>query len=284
MTAETKNFRKSLVYFFEGSVYQLFLTVLIIASIFTIGWELSTNQGEGFTNFVYIFNRLVVAIFAIEIVARIVAHGFSFFKDPWHLFDFIIILVSVFTFGGYFQLLRAFRLFWLLRLLSFFPQFKHVVDAIGKAIPQMLSTAILLFIAIYIFALVGMSCFSADNPELYGTVLTSMSSIAKSVIMPHTWSEQLTELTKITPYAWVFIIPMIIVLNFLLLQLVLGIIIGALIHQHQEDEQAAKHQFFERWLKNEHTSEEVQQNTSAETKMLLHEIDLLRKEVKNLKR
>jgi voltage-gated sodium channel len=284
MIAESKNFRKVLENFFESSGYKLFLTVLIIASIFTIGIELSLDRQEGFAHVAYIFNRLVVVIFAVEMVARVTAHGFSFFKDPWHIFDFIIILVSVFTFGGYFQLLRAFRLFWLLRLVSFFPQFQHVVDAIGKAIPQMLSTAFLLFIAIYIFALVGMSCFSADNPELYGTVWKSMSSIAQSVIMPHTWSEQLAELSKITPYAWVFIIPMVIILNFLLLQLILGIIIGALMRQHTEDEQAAKHLFFEKWLENQHTPEEVWQNTSAETKMILHKISLLHKEIKDLKK
>ena len=284
MTAESKNFRKILEDFFEGSGYKIFLTTLIIISIFTIGIELSTDKLEGFAHVAYIFNRLVVVVFAVEMVARVIAHGVSFFKDPWHVFDFIIILVSVFTFGGYFQLLRAFRLFWLLRLVSFFPQFQHVVDAIGKAIPQMLSTAFLLFIAIYIFALVGMSCFSADNPELYGTVWKSMSSIAQSVIMPHTWSEQLTELSKITPYAWIFIIPMVIILNFLLLQLILGIIIGALMRQHKEDEQAAKHLFFEKWLENQHTPEEVRQNTSAETKMILHKISLLHKEIKDLKK
>lgn len=284
MTAESENFKKVLEDFFEGTSYKLFLTLLLVASIFTIGIELSTNNAEGLAYFAYIFNRLVVVVFAVEMIARVAAHGFSFFKDPWHIFDFIVILVSVFTFGGYFQLLRAFRLFWLLRLVSFFPQFQHVVDAIGKAIPQMLSTAFLLFIAIYIFALVGMSCFSTDSPELYGTVWKSMSSIAQSVIMPHTWSEQLTELNKITPYAWVFVIPMVIILNFLLLQLILGIIIGALMHQHQEDEQVAKHLFLERWLKNQHTSEEIQQNTTAETKMILHEISLLHKEIKDLKK
>ncbi|WP_032112848.1 ion transporter [Candidatus Paracaedibacter symbiosus] len=284
MTPHAQNFREKLGAFFESHSYHVALTALLILSIFSIGYELSTTQTEGLAHAVFLFNRLVVVVFTIEIVARIIAHGPAFFKDPWHVFDFVVIIVSLISFGGYFQLFRAFRLFWLLRLVSIFPQFQHIVDAIGKAIPHLVSTAVLMFVAVYIFALLGMACFGADHPEMYGTIWGAMITIFKSVMMEHTWSDQLAELSKTTPYAWVFVVPMIIVLNFLLLQLVFGIVIGALMRQHAEEEHVAKHHFFAKWLKGDHTSEEEQHHISAETKILLHEIQKLKQEVKDLKK
>lgn len=284
MESQIKNFREKLGAFFESSFYHVFLTILIVLSIFSIGYELSTPQAEGIPQLVSTFNKAVVIIFAIELVARLIAHGISFFKDPWHVFDFIVVFVSLVSFGGYFQLFRAFRLFWLLRLVSVFPQFRHVIDAIGKAIPQMISTAILMVVIVYIFSLVGVAFFGEDHPDLYGTVWGGMSVIFKSMLMPHTWSEHLAELTKTAPYAYAFVVPMVIILNFLLLQFVIGIVVGALMRQHAEEQQEAKHHFFAKWLKNEHTAEEEAQHISAETRMLVYKIDALSKEIKELKK
>lgn len=279
-----KNFREKLGTFFENPFYHMLLTILIVLSIFSIGYELSMPNVEGVSHIVSNFNKTIVIIFAVELLVRIIAHGWGFFKDPWHVFDFIVVFVSLISFGGYFQLFRAFRLFWLLRLVSVFPHFKHVIDAIGKAIPQMISTAILIVVMVYIFSLVGVAFFGEDHPDLYGTVWGGMSVILKSVIMPHTWSEHLAELTKTTPYAWTFVIPMIIVLNFLLLQFVIGIIVGALMRQHAEEQQENKHHFFIKWLKNEHTVEEEAKHVSPETRMMIHKIEELRQEIKELKK
>lgn len=276
MESQVKNFREKLGSFFESSFYHMLLAILIILSVFSIGYELSIQHTNGVTQAISAFNKAVVVIFAIELLIRFMAHGVSFFKDPWHVFDFIVVFVSLISFGGYFQLFRAFRLFWLLRLVSVFPQFKHVIDAIGKAVPQMISTAILMVVMVYIFALVGVAFFGEDHPDLYGTVWGGMSVIFKSVLMPHTWSEQLADLVKTAPYAWIFVVPMIIVLNFLLLQVVIGIIVGALMRQHAEDQQAANYYFFKKWLNNEHTDEEESRHVSVETRMLIHKIEGLK--------
>lgn len=284
MESQPRSFRERLGAFFENPFYHVLLTILIVLSIFSIGYELSIPPAEGVSHIVSTFNKAVVIIFAIELVARFIAHGISFFKNPWHVFDFIVVFVSLISFGGYFQLFRAFRLFWLLRLVSIFPQFKHIIDAIGKAIPQMVSTAILMVVMVYIFALVGVAFFGEDHPDLYGTVWGGMGAIFKSMMMPHSWSEHLAELTKTTPHAWTFVMPMIIVLNFLLLQFVVGIIVGSLMRQHAEEQQESKHHFFTKWLKNEHTAEEEAQHVSAETRMLMHKIEALSKEIKEIKK
>lgn len=284
MESNPQSFREKLGSFFENPVYHFLLALLIILSIFSIGYEFSVPPTEKVFQVVSAINKVIVIIFTVELVLRIIAHGGAFFKDPWHIFDFVVVFVSLISFGGYFQLFRAFRLFWLLRFISVFPHFKHVIDAIGKAIPQMISTAVLMVIMVYIFALVGVAVFGEDHPDLYGTVWGGMGVILKSVILSHTWSAHLAELSKTASYAWAFVIPMVIVLNLLLLQFVIGIIVGALLRQHAEEQQEVKHHFFAKWLKNEQTAEQEIEHISAETKMLIHKIEELKKEINGLKK
>lgn len=286
MSVHMQNVRQRLGAFFESCSYQCVLAFLIILSVFSIGHELSTEfHLEGTLNHVvHYFNQAVVIVFAVEVVVRLLAHGPSFFKDPWHVFDFIIIGISLASFGGFFQLFRAVRLFWLLRVFSIFPQFKHVIDSIIKAVPHMLSTGVILLVSIYIFSLLGVAIFGFDHPKAYGTVWIAMKTISQSVLLEHTWSDQIAELSETSEHAIWFVVPMIIVLNFLMLQMVFGVVINALIRQHQEEEHGKKHIFLQRWLRNKHTAEEEVQHFSAETKVLINEIQKLRQEIKDSKK
>lgn len=283
MNTYIQNAREKLGAFFESHAYHGVLAVLIVLSIFSIGHELSTHfQLDGtFNHAVHYFNQLVVLIFVIEIIARLIAHGPSFFKDPWHIFDFVIISVSLVSLGGFFQLFRAVRLFWLLRVFSIFPQFKHIINAIIKAIPHMLSTGVILMVVIYIFALLGVAIFGHDHVDTYGTVWAAMKSISQSVLMEHTWSEQIAVLSKTNEYALWYVLPMIIILNFLMLQMVFGVVISSLIHQRQEDENESKREFLEKWMNNKHTAEEEAKHIAGDTRLLMHEMQKLRDQLMN---
>ena len=58
--------------------------------------------------------------------------------------------------------------------------------------------------------------------------------------------------------------------------MVFGVVVTALVHQRQEDENDAKHEFLEKWIKNKHTPEEEAKHISADTKLLMHEMKKLR--------
>ena len=42
-----------------------------------------------------VFDQIVIVIFCIEIVLRIYAHGTRFFRDPWGIFDFIVVSITL---------------------------------------------------------------------------------------------------------------------------------------------------------------------------------------------
>ncbi len=44
-----------------------------------------------------IINYFFTAVFTIEAVLKILAHGISYFKEGWNVFDFLIVIVSYIT-------------------------------------------------------------------------------------------------------------------------------------------------------------------------------------------
>jgi voltage-gated sodium channel len=269
---------------FENRLTHNVIASLIFVSILTLGLETSESAMAYAGHLIYYFNRFVIILFAVEIVARILAHGPNFFKDPWHVFDFIVVAIALLSFGGYFQIFRVLRIIWFLRMSALFQQVKHLIDALIRAIPNILSAMGLLALAIYVFAVIGTAEYGAIQPQLFGDVYTSMGTIVQSVLMEHTWSEHLEALHEHSPHAWVYIVPMIIILNFLLLHLVLAIILGALHNQYEQEQEERKNSFLQKLISSKGTAPQPEEHPmSAETQCILHELGKLREEIKKLK-
>lgn len=279
-------FRDRLNRVFEGSAIHWFIGSLIIINMVLLGFETSQPIMATYGPQILFVNGLILAIFGVEIIARIIAQGSDFFKDPWHVMDFFIVAIALLTFGGIFQIFRVLRIIWLLRLITVVPQFQHLVDAIARAIPHLLSVALLLLVTIYTFAVIGTIEFGHTTPKLFGDLYTSMGTIAQTMLMEHTWSERLEVLEHNHEYAWVYIFTVMILLNYLLLHLVLGVIITAL---HQQFEQEKEHQnrgALLRLLSKTKTDieEKPLESLSPDLQIVIHHITQLRDEIKHLKK
>ena len=78
----------------------------------------------------------------LEILLKLYAYGWDFFKSPWNLFDSIVILVSVIpSVGASFAVMRALRILRTLRLLKNIPKLKIIIESLLHAIPSSLSIA-----------------------------------------------------------------------------------------------------------------------------------------------
>lgn len=272
---------------FTSRIMQIFIASLLLVSAILISWEITirfneTPEARKMASLLNHINNYILYIFALEIVARIITFGRSYFRSGWNIFDFIVVSLSLLTVGSYFQIIRTFRLFLFLRTFSVFPNFQHLLTALGQAIPRIFSTMMLLLLAIYIFAVWGVIEYSATFPIWYGDLPAAFGTIFHAVLLGHTWSEIYNVMVKIDPDVGFYVYPMVVVLNFLLLQMVLGVIINALHFQHETEQEHKKHSFILGWLtgknKNHHDSP-----LSADTKIIIHEIHRLRTEIETLK-
>ena len=88
--------------------WETFILSVIVINAITLGFETSETVMQSFAGPVLrFFDALVLTIFVIEITLRLYAHRLRFFRDPWSLFDFTIVAISLIPASGPLQVLRA---------------------------------------------------------------------------------------------------------------------------------------------------------------------------------
>ena len=103
-------------------------------------------------------------MFVIELTARIVVHRLAFFRDPWSVFDFIVVGIALVPATETFSVLRALRVLRVLRLITAVPALKRVVAGLLAALPGMGSIVLLIGLLYYVFAVMATKLYGADNP------------------------------------------------------------------------------------------------------------------------
>ena len=181
------------------------------------------------------------------------------------VFDFLIVGISLVPTSSGFEILRVLRVLRLFRLITAVPQMRKIVSALISVIPGMLSVIALMTLFFYIFAIMATQLFSEKFPEWFGTLGESFYTLFQ-VMTLESWSMGIVRpVMEVYPYAWVFFVPFIFVVTFVMVNLVVAIIVDAMAILNQEEEQ--------------HILEEVHSNETH----INEEIKNLRTEIGELK-
>ena len=81
--------------FVDHPTFQKTIMTLIVINAVTLGFETSPTIMGYIGPALQVFDKIVIAIFCVEIVLRIYAHGPAFFRDPWGIFDFIVVAITL---------------------------------------------------------------------------------------------------------------------------------------------------------------------------------------------
>ena len=251
--------------FIESNFFSKFIIYLIVLNGITMGLETSKTFMLSYETYTTMFNHIVITIFTIEIILRVYIYRLSFFKDPWSLFDFFVVAISLVPTSGGFEILRTLRVLRLFRLVTAVPQMKKVVAALVSVIPGMLSVIALMTLFFYISAIMATQLFKEEFPQWFGTLGESFYTLFQ-VMTLESWSMGIVRpLMETYPYAWVFFIPFIFIVTFIMINLVVAIIVDAMAVLNQKEEQ--------------HLIDEVQANETH----INDEIKSLREEIRELK-
>jgi len=247
---------KSLV---ESKLFQNFIITLIIINGITMGLETSKTVMNSVGTLINIFDKFVITIFTIEVTLRIYAHRLSFFKDPWSLFDFFIVAISLMPTSGGFAVLRILRVLRLFRLITVVPQMRKIVAALISVIPGMLSIVGLMTLIFYVFAIMATNLYSNSFPHWFGTLGESFYTLFQ-VMTLESWSMGIVRpIMEVHPLAWTFFVPFIFVATFVMINLVVAIIVDAMaILKEEEKEMIKEVQINENELKDEIKSLQTQ--------------------------
>ncbi len=245
------------------------VTALIVVNAVTLGLETSATINEALSPWLGWLDKAIVAVFVVEIAARLVAQGPAFFKRGWNLFDFAVIAVTLLPATGNLSVLRALRILRVLRLVSVVPQMRKVVEALLHAIPGLGSISSLLLLVFYVGAVMATRMFGEAFPEWFGSVGASMYSLFQIMTL-ESWSMGIVRPVMETfDWAWAFFVPFILLTSFAVLNLFIAVIVDAMQTLHTVDR--------------EETTAVLRQVTEAEASFLATELEGLRSEIRALK-
>ncbi|HEB63133.1 MAG TPA: ion transporter [Gammaproteobacteria bacterium] len=261
--------RTKLKTFIEDSRVQRFIITLIIINAITLGMETSDDIMSQWGGLILTIDSLILTVFVIEITIRLIVHRLSFFRDPWSVFDFIIVGIALIPASGPLEVLRALRVLRVLRLLTMVPSMKRVVGGMLSALPGLASVAGIMAIIFYIAAVIATNLYKDTFPEWFGSLATSSYTLFQ-VMTLESWSMGIVRpIMEVHPHAWLFFLPFILVATFTVLNLIMGVIVNAI----QEEQHS---EFTD-------TQKAITDNTSAESQALHQEITTLRDEIREIK-
>lgn len=171
----------------ESKWFNHFIIIVILLAGVLVGLETSEKIVDKHHDLLIWLDRLVLLIFIVEIVMKMIAltpRPQDFFRDPWNVFDFIIVAVCLVpASGGFGPVLRLFRLLRVLRLLTAVPKLQILVSALLKSLPSMGYVTMLLFLLFYIYGVAGVMFFGANDPIHFGTLGYSLLSLFRVVTL-----------------------------------------------------------------------------------------------------
>jgi len=245
---------------------------LILVNAVTVGLETSSAVVARFGGPLDAVNGALLLLFTAEIVLRIIARRGAFFRDPWGLFDLVVVGVTWLPVDGDLSVLRSIRV---LRLLSIMPSLRGVVGAMLGALPGMSSILLLMGIMFYVFGVLATRLYGDVMPEKFGTLGASIFTLFQLMTL-EAWVEDIVgPASEGRPLALLFFIPFIVLSTFVVLNLFLGVIVESIQTLREERESADARAA-------EEAARAAAARNHAENQVLLAEVRALRAEIATL--
>lgn len=190
-------------------------------------------------NILHLLDTICLTIFVIELVLKLFAKGWRFFRDPWNIFDFFIIGISLVPASEGLSVLRALRILRVLRALAFAPRLRRTIEGFIAALPGMSSVIILMAIIFYIGSVIATKLFASEFPEWFGSIGASGYTLFQIMTL-ESWSMGIVRpVMEVYPYAWAFFVPFILITAFAVVNVLVGLIVNSMQEAHSEEETEA---------------------------------------------
>ena len=214
------------------------IIAVIIFNAIILGLETSGWVMDRVGWLIKLLDTLCLSIFVAELVAKMVAFRFRFFRDGWNIFDFVIIAMSLVPAAQGVSALRALRILRVLRVVSAAPSLRRVVEGFITALPGMGSVFLLMALIFYIASVIATKLFAEAFPQWFGSLGGSAYSLFQIMTL-ESWSMGIVRpVMEVYPLAWMFFVPFIMVTTFAVVNLLVGLIVNSMQDAHSEESDA----------------------------------------------
>lgn len=245
--------------------FQRFIVAVILVNAAVLGLETVPAVAERHGTLLTLIDHVALYIFVAELTAKAYAERWAFLRDPWNVFDTVIVAIALVPATGTLSVLRSLRILRALRLLSVVPSLRRVVSALLRAMPGMSSIVVLLSLVLYVAAVMATKLYGQTAPDRFGTLPTSLFTLFQTMTGDD-WGNIAREVMTRHPSAWIFFTAFILVCTFVVLNLFMAVVVSAM-----DEESAAERAGRE-------------DPAAASTQRILEELAELRREVAELRR
>jgi voltage-gated sodium channel len=259
----------------ESEWFQRLIITVIAINAVGLGLETIPFVNEEIGPLLWLIDNICLLIFVGEISAKLLAYRLGYFKDPWNIFDFVIVAIAVLPVGGGLSVMRALRVLRAVRIISVVPAMRRVVEGFLHAIPSLGAVMALLSILLYVSAVMATKLFGDLFGDLFGNLGRSLFTLFQIMTLEDWPGGVVRPIMEVYPYAWLFFIPFILIITFAVLNLFIAIIVNSM-------EAAAKADAELLHKDAEQLHADARQQT-RENEALMSEIRALRAEIADIK-
>ena len=224
--------------FVEGKLFQGIILLVIIINSVVLGLQTYPAIDNSIGDILSVIDYICLGIFIIEMILKMIVYRFlGYFKSPWNVFDFCIIIMSVLSGLSVLSSLRVLRVFRVFRSLKGLRGFKMasslkplqvIISAIGKSLPGISWALLLMVIVYYIFSIIGVTIFGTDFVDWFGNIPKAMYTLFQ-VMTLESWSMGISRpVMEVFPYAWAYFVPFVLISSFIMMNVIVGIVVNAI--------------------------------------------------------
>ncbi|XP_026768011.3 sodium channel, voltage-gated, type I-like, alpha isoform X1 [Pangasianodon hypophthalmus] len=158
-----------------NQAFDIFIMVLICLNMITMMVE-TEDQSQDIRSHLKKVNMVFVVIFTMECVLKMIALRQYFFTVGWNIFDFVVVILSIVgTFVSevikylfsptLIRVVRLARIGRILRLIKSAKGIRTLLFALMMSLPALFNIGLLLFLVMFIYAIVAMSQFAYVKKE-----------------------------------------------------------------------------------------------------------------------
>lgn len=257
--------RERIARILRAPAFERAVLALIMVNALLLGSDTFPAVRATYGPAILLADQLILAIFTFEIALRLYVARLRFFRDPWNVFDFVVVGISLLPAAGPFSVLRTFRILRALRLITTVESMRRVVGGLFEALPGMGTILALLGLIFYVASVIATELYGQTFPEWFGSLGRSAYTLFQIMTL-ESWSMGIVRpVMEVHAHAWAFFITFIVVTSFAVLNLFIGIIVNAMQKEHEQLLRAQR----------EETGDELQR--------ILAEIRALREELRQLR-
>lgn len=205
----------------DGKSFDDFIMWLIFTNAVIFGLMTTDLFNFYFDQGLFLFNRLIMALFIAEISLRIYVKKAAYFKSGWNIFDVVVVGLAIVP---PFSAIIIFRTFRLMKLLKGNPQWQKmnsVAQTFISLLPLFVSFLFLFLGLLFVFSVIGVIWYG-DVFSDFATVGSSMLVMMQSFTID-AWSMDVARpVLGIFPSAWLFFTSLNLLAFLLLVSFVLA--------------------------------------------------------------